>query len=63
MSDKIQEKRKIRQNLAGTSGVSRIQNLFVHLQPVWDTPHPGSVLQPWHEHPKGHRTACNSIFV
>ena len=57
MSDKIQEKRKIRQNLARTSGVSRIQNLFVHLQPVRYTPYPGTMLQPWHEHPQGHRTA------
>lgn len=37
--------RKNRQNLADTSGVSRVKNYFVHLQPVRYTPYPGSILQ------------------
>lgn len=39
--------RKIRQNLAYTSGLGRVKKLFVPLRTVRYTPYPGAVLQPW----------------
>lgn len=53
----------MRLNLADTSGVTCVQKLFVPLRTVKNTPYPGSLLQPWHAHPLGFRTACNSIYV
>lgn len=50
----------MRQNLADNSGVTCVQKLFVPLRTVRNTPYPGSMLQPWHAHPLGYRTAFNS---
>ena len=63
MYNKTKEKRKIRQNLADTTGVTCVQKLFVPLRTVRYTPYPGSMLQPWHAHPRGYRSECINYFV
>lgn len=48
----------MRQNLADTSGVSRVLKLFVPLRTVRYTPYPGAMLQPWPKHPQGVPSKC-----